>query len=106
LQGKGLSVVAYQKIAIQTSGAFVHFQKKGQKIMKVGMQFAQPATRCRICLWKSRGIPFRALTILEHSRTSIYGLAAKMLALNTSRNFDGRKASFAQVAEKSLASHP
>jgi len=74
--------------------------------VKVGMQFAQPATRCRICLWKSQGTPFRALTILERSRISIYGLAAQMLALNTLRNFDGRQASFAQVAEKSLTSHP
>jgi hypothetical protein len=46
--------------------------------------------------WKSQGTPFPALIILEHSRTLINGLAAKVLALNISLNFDGLKALFDQ----------
>jgi hypothetical protein len=57
-------------------------------------------------LWKSQGIPFPALIILEHSRILIDGLAAKMLALNILQNFDGRKALFAPVVEKKLTSPP
>jgi hypothetical protein len=57
-------------------------------------------------LWKSQGTPFRALIILERSKTLINGLAAKMLALNILRNFDGLKALFVPVVEKRLKSHP
>jgi len=54
--------------------------------------------------WRSQGIPFPALIILEHSRNLMNGLAVKMLALIILRNFDGRKASFAPVVEKKLTS--
>jgi len=70
----------------------------------VGMHFTQPTTRCRMWSWKSQGTPFRALIILEHSRTLINGLAAKVLALNLLRNFDGVKALFAPVVEKKRTS--
>jgi hypothetical protein len=56
--------------------------------------------------WKSQGTPFRALIILEHSRTLINGLAAKVLALNLFRNFDGRKALFAPAVGKRRSRHP
>lgn len=68
------------------------------------MHFTQPATRCRMWLWKSQGAPFRALIILEHFRNLINGLAAIMLALNISRNFDGLKGLFAPVVEKKQTS--
>jgi hypothetical protein len=56
--------------------------------------------------WKSQGTPFRALIILEHSRTLIDGLVAKMLALNILRNFAGLKALFAPAVQKKLTSRP
>jgi hypothetical protein len=56
--------------------------------------------------WKGQGTPFRALIILEHSRALINGLAAKMLALNILRNFDGLKALFAPAVQKKLTSRP
>ena len=72
----------------------------------MGIQFTQPTTRCRMWSWKSQGTPFRALIILEHSRTLINGLAAIIIALNISRNFDGLKALFALVVGKKLTSRP
>lgn len=48
--------------------------------------------------------PFRVLIFLEHSRTLINGLAAKVLALNILQNFDGLKALFAPVVEHKLTS--
>ena len=75
-------------------------------MIKVGIQFTQPTTRCRMWSWKSQGTPFRALIILEHSRTLINGLAAKVLALNLLRNFDGRKALFALPVGKTPPSRP
>jgi hypothetical protein len=45
-------------------------------------------------------------TILEHSRTLIDGLVAKMLALNILRNFAGLKALFAPAVQKKLTSRP
>jgi len=77
-----------------------------ENIPKLGMHFTQPATRCRMWSWKSQDTPFRALIILEHSRTLINGLAAKVLALNILRNFDGLQALFVPVVEKNLTSRP
>jgi hypothetical protein len=54
--------------------------------------------------WKRQSTPFRALIILEHSSTLINGLAAKVLAFNLLRNFDGVKALFAPVVEKKRTS--
>ena len=51
-----------------------------KEILKVGMQFTQPATRCSIWAWKSAFVRFLVLTILEHSRNLTDGLPAKMLA--------------------------
>jgi len=73
---------------------------------KMGMHFTQPTTRCRMWSWKSHGTPFRALIILELSRTLINGLAAKLLALNISGNFDGLMDLFAQVVGKSPTNRP
>ena len=70
------------------------------------MHFTQPATRCRMWSWKSQDIPFLALITLEHSRNLINGLAAIMLALNISRNFDGIKDLFAPVVEKKQTNLP
>ena len=70
------------------------------------MHFTQPATRCRMWSWKSQGTPFRALIILEHSRSLINGLAVKVLVLNLLRNFDGRKALFAPPVGKRPPSRP
>jgi class 3 adenylate cyclase len=72
------------------------------ELKKVGMHFTQPATRCRMLPWASKGILLLALIILEPSRNLMNGLTAKMLALNISQSFDGQKAIFAQVAEKKL----
>jgi hypothetical protein len=56
--------------------------------------------------WKSEDTLFRALIIPKHSRTLIDGLAAKVLALNLLRNFDGQEALFALPVGKRPPSHP
>ena len=75
-------------------------QKFKGEIEKVGIQFTQPTTRCRMWSWKSQGTLFPALIILEHSRILTTGLAPKVLVLNLLRNFDGRKVLFARVVGK------
>jgi hypothetical protein len=75
-------------------------------VLKVGMHFTQPTTRCRMWSWKSQGTPFRGLITPEQSRTLINGLAAKMLALNILRNFDGLKALFVPSVQKKLTGRP
>jgi len=76
------------------------------EMTKVGIHFTQPATKCRMWPWKSQDTPFLALIILEHSRNLINGLAAKVLALNLLRDFDGRKALFAPLVGKRPPSRP
>jgi hypothetical protein len=55
--------------------------------------------------WKSQGTPFPALIILEHFRNLMNGLAAKPLALNISRKFDGPKVLAVPVVDFALRIH-
>ena len=73
---------------------------------KVGMQFTQPATRCRMWPWKSLGILFPALIILEPFKSSIAGLALREPVFDTSVNLDGLRGLFARAAERRLKSRP
>ena len=69
------------------------------------MNFTQPTTKCSMWSWKSQDIRFPGLIILEHSRSLMNGLAAKMLALIILPDFDGQKVSVAPVAGVLQKSH-
>jgi hypothetical protein len=70
----------------------------------MGMHFTQLSAGSNLWLWESQSTPFPVLIILEHSRSLMNGLAAKMLALTTLRKFDGRMVSFAQVVDLRVGS--